>query len=419
MKAGRLLFLCHTLPYPPDSGVAIRSYNILRQLARQYSVTLLCFYRKSPATTPEHLPAQVEVLRRVCDEVEVFPIAEEHSRARLLWNHLRSLLTGRSFVHYTYESPGFAAALARRLKGESYDLIHVDSLDLARYLPTLRGRVVACTHHNVESKLLARRAEAEARPWLRAYLRLQARLVFADERRWLPACDLNLAVSEPDAAIFRELVPGATVAVVPNGVDVEHYRAAPASAGGGLVFVGGTGWFPNRDALGYFAREILPLVRAKWPTLTVTWVGQCSEADKKQYAEAGIEMTGYVDDIRPYVSAARAFVVPLRVGGGTRLKILDAWAMGKAVVSTSIGCEGLAAEHGRNILIGDTPAAFAEAIDRLLTEPAIVTELGAAARQTAERIYSWTVIGEGIAGLYRGLASTGARGTGSGPGSAA
>ncbi len=409
-RAGRLLFLCQTLPFPPDSGVAIRSYNILRQLARQYSITLLCFYRRTPATSPQWLEAQVKVLRETCAEVEVFPILEEYSRPRLLWNHARSLLTQRSFVHYSYESPAFSAALGRQLRGQPFDLIHVDSLDLVGYLPALMGQRIACTHHNVESRLLLRRADAEASSWRGPYFRIQAGLVLSDEKRWVPDCVLNLAVSQPDADTLRELVPGASVEVVPNGVDTQYYSAQPAPANGGLVFVGGTSWFPNRDGLGYFAAEILPLIRRRWPDLKVTWVGQATDAERKQYAEAGIVMTGYVDDIRPYVHQATCFIVPLRVGGGTRLKILDAWAMGMAVVSTSIGCEGLATEDGGNILVRDTPAQFADAIDTLLRDPRKVAQLGRAARQTAERLYSWPVIGKTITDLYQALPRDDSRG---------
>jgi glycosyltransferase involved in cell wall biosynthesis len=161
-----------------------------------------------------------------------------------------------------------------------------------------------------------------------------------------------------------------------------------------LVFVGGYSWYPNRDAMAYFGKTILPLVRRRYPDLSVTWVGRAPDAVKRDFENLyGIRLTGYVDDVRPVVSGAACYVVPLRVGGGTRLKILDAWAMGKAVVSTSIGCEGLDARDGENILIRDTPESFAEAVDAVLKDDDLRTRLERNARATAESVYDWSVIG--------------------------
>jgi glycosyltransferase involved in cell wall biosynthesis len=171
------------------------------------------------------------------------------------------------------------------------------------------------------------------------------------------------------------------------------------------VFVGATSWFPNRDALQYFCDAILPRVRAAGELATVRWVGggPSDEARRHSLHRYGVELTGYVPDVRPYVRDAACYVVPLRVGGGTRLKILDAWAMGKAVVSTSVGCEGLAAEDGRNILIRDDPASFAQAVCAVLQDGPLRRRLGVEGRRTVERLYSWEGIGESMLTLYDGL----------------
>jgi glycosyltransferase involved in cell wall biosynthesis len=160
-----------------------------------------------------------------------------------------------------------------------------------------------------------------------------------------------------------------------------------------LAFVGGTAWYPNRDALDFFATEIKPQLDALGNNPRVKWIGRSSDEERARYATAGIELTGYVPDIRDAVGSAACFIVPLRVGGGTRLKILDAWAMGKPVVSTSIGCSGLEARDGQNIIIRDDPADFAKAIQSVLTDAGLRRRLSVAARQTAESTYSWSVIG--------------------------
>ena len=175
-------------------------------------------------------------------------------------------------------------------------------------------------------------------------------------------------------------------------------------ANDGLVFVGGNTWWPNRDALEYFSESIVPVIRASGLQPRVRWVGRATEEDQQTYRrEHDIELTGYVDDVRPFVRDADCYVTPLRVGGGTRLKILEAWAMGKAVVSTSIGCEGLEAVDGENILIGDTPESFGEAVISVLRDPTLRDRLGRGGRSTVERRYGWDTIGESMVLDYRNL----------------
>jgi len=399
----RLLFLCPLLPYPPDSGAAIRSFHILRLLAQAFDVTALCFSRtKGGAVPQDDLAQRVAALRHV-GEVEAFPVPQEHSVWRLAWDHLRSVGVNRVHTVFTFDSPIVADRIRDQLRTHRFDLIHVDSIALSRYLPLLRNLPVVCTHHNVESELLRRRALVERTPWWRAYVRHQARLMAAEERRWCARCDLNIVVSDADRVMLQQSAPRATCAVVPNGVDIETFRPSPGQDEG-LVFVGESTWFPNRDALQYFCAEILPRMRAAGGLAPIRWVGRASDALRRDYRDRyGVELTGYVADVRPYVRDAACYVVPLRVGGGTRLKILDAWAMGKAVVSTSVGCEGLVAEDGRNILIGDDPDSFARAVCAVLRDAPLRLRLGAEGRRTVERHYSWDGIGESMLPLYRSL----------------
>ncbi len=399
----RLLFLGHTLPYPPDSGVAIRSFHLLRLLARAFDVTALCFSRRKGGAVPQHdLPQRLAALREVAD-VEAFPVPQEHSVWRLTWDHVRSVSLNRAHTVFTFDSPTVADRIRDLLRTRRFDLIHVDSIQLSRYLPLLRGGPVVCGHHNVESLLLERRALAEPTLWRRAYLRHQARLMAREERRCCAGCDLNVVVSDADRVTLQRSVPGATCAVVPNGVDIETFRPNPGRDEG-IVFVGESTWFPNRDGWQYFCHEILPGIRAAAGITPVRWVGRAPDALRRHYRDRyAVELTGYVADVRPYVRDAACYVVPLRVGGGTRLKILDAWAMGKAVVSTSVGCEGLAAEDGRNILIRDDPASFAQAVCAVLRDAPLRLRLGVEGRRTVERRYSWERIGESLLSVYSSL----------------
>jgi glycosyltransferase involved in cell wall biosynthesis len=319
-----------------------------------------------------------------------------------LSDHARSLLTGNAYTIYAYDSPEFAAAVKRVQTERQFVLAHVDTLDLARYLPLLGDIPIACTHHNVESQLLRRRSVTE--PALRRwYLDIQASKLEKLEREWLPRVAVNIAVSEDDARTFRKLSPSARVEVAPNGVDIDYFHPEDGPRDG-FVFVGGTNWFPNRDGLEWFHAEILPELRALGENGTVTWVGRCTPGDKEHFGGPnGVVLTDYVPDVRPYLQAGACVIAPLRVGGGTRLKILDAWASGKAVVSTSRGCEGLRTEHGVNILIADEPRAFAEAMRSVARDPALRDSLGRAARETATRYYSWEGIGRTLCQVYSGI----------------
>jgi polysaccharide biosynthesis protein PslH len=403
----RLLFLCQTLPFPPDEGVNIRTYNIIRLLSRTFDITALCFFRKSARRTINAVRASRAGLQPYAN-VEAFPIPQEHSQARLVLDHLRSVLTGRVYTRFAYASGTYKRHLRELLRNQRFDLVHMDSLDLSGYLPLLDGLPVVCTHHNVESDLLDRRAQVEGSWLMRRYLAHQAKLTRAEELNWTHRVALNIAVSPVDAAVLERMSSNARVEVVPNGVDVEVFQPTEA-ARRGIIFVGAHGWFPNRDGMEYFAKEILPLIRRSIPEVTVTWVGRASDEFRRRFAEEhGITLTGYVDDVRPFVQEGACYVVPLRAGGGTRLKILDAWAMGKAVVSTSVGCEGLAAEDGKNILVRDTSESFARAVVDVLNNDELRSTLERGARATAEARYDWDIIGESLTSLYLDLLDTNA-----------
>jgi glycosyltransferase involved in cell wall biosynthesis len=398
----KLLFLSQTLPFPPDAGVKVRTFNVLRALSRTFDITALCFYRWKPGLLQQDLSAGVEALSEY-GATEAFPIPHEHNRVRLIWDHCRSLCSGKVYTLFTYESSSFRRRLSEVLAREMFDLVHADSLDLASYFPLCGNTPIVCTHHDVQSVLLHRRSRAEQLLPRRRYLALQARFTEAEERRWCPRVAANVTVSHTDAETLRRVAPGMIVHVVPNGVDTEFFQPVEGN-GGGIVFVGGTSWFPNRDALQYFCEEVLPLLRARGVDTPVTVVGRARDTEKAEFTRKyGVTLTGYVPDIRPYLASADCFIAPLRVGGGTRIKILDAWAMGKAVVSTTIGCEGLAAVDSENILVRDTPADFAGAVYSILTEPGLGRDLGRAARKTAEEMYSWNTIGTQMADMYLAL----------------
>ena len=399
----RLLFLAQCLPYPPHSGVAARTFNVLKQLQETYDIDLVAFYRINHQPDRSALDAAREALGRVAAFVaEPTPIPNEHSGLRKLWDHMRSVLSGRVYTYYEYDSRAFAQRLRAVVRARAADLVHLDSLDLHGWLSELPQVPIACTHHDVDAELLRLRARRLDQAVLRHYLELQAGRTERVTRKLCPRFALNVMMSEMDAGRLQALAPGAATLVVPNGTDTEYFRPNGAkSVAGRVVFLGPTYSFPNRDAVEFLLREIWPRIRAADRATSLRLIGRNAAADQARYAaESGVTPLGHVADVRPALSEARCCVVPIRVGSGTRLKILDAWAMGKAVVSTSIGCEGLDAVDGENILIRDTPDAIADGVAQVLGDTQLRTRLERNARRTAMETYSWRIVGARIRSAY-------------------
>jgi len=403
----RILFLSQCLPYPPHSGVASRTFNVLKQLQDDFDVTLLAFSRRNHQVDSGARRAAVQELAKLGITVlAAVPIPNERSKTRRIWDHGRSVVSGRPYTFFEYADGAFGRALRRELSCTKPDLIHFDTLDLYRWLPGLPDVPVTCTHHSIESELLRHRARHIGSPPLRRYLSLQADLIERVERRLPSKFTLNVMMSEVDGRRLEALAPGSSTAVIPNGTDTEFFTPAAddCSVPGRVTFLGPTYMFPNRDAIDYFLSAAWPRIRAADGSASFHLIGKSPDGDRSRYgAEPGVTALGYVPDIRPHMWQARCCVVPLRVGGGTRLKILDAWAMGKAVVSTSIGCEGLDVVDGENILIRDTPGEFADAVLQVLSDVQLRKRLEHGGRATAVDTYSWGAVGKKLCAHYARL----------------
>lgn len=399
-----LLFLSQDLPYPPNGGARIRTFNILKQLSHEYNVTLLSFVRTKERYEARDLEAAKMELSRY-GRVWAVPLPQNTSRTRFVYDHTAPLFNQKVYTRHVFWSRAFERQIVRELGSYEYTLVHCDSIDLAVYFRHIRRTPLVCTHHDVQSLLLKRRAERERPAWKRWYVGVQAKAMEREEATWCPRVDLNVAVSEADRKRLASIAPKAQCAVVENGVDVEYFHPREERAEG-IVFVGGTTWFPNKDALEYFGSEILPSVRRELPEVRVRWVGRAQEEEKHAaWQDYGIEMTGFVDDVRPYVWGGKCVVVPIRVGGGTRVKILDAWAMGRPIVSTGIGCEGLDVEEGRDMEVRNDPEDFARAVVAVLRDEERARRLGAEGRRKAVERYSWDQIGRRMLETYDGVAS--------------
>lgn len=394
----RILFFTARLPYPPREGHQLRSWHLLKALAEEHEVTLLSFLRKDDDAEG------IDAIRDVVADVRTFPIPSEHSRLRLLLALARSLATGAPFVAAKYASPGvreYLADAARR-----YDLVHFDILPLMAHADCVPdGIPVAFNAHNVEHALLDIRARMEKRPLHRLFLRSQHGSLERFEQAACRRADAVLACSEDDLRQLQPMAPATPMKVVANGVDLAENRpaAAPPSRRDQLVFVGQMGWFPNRDGMAWFLREVFPAILHKRPATRLLLVGKSDGLEIPGDVAGNVVATGFVPDLRPSVQESAVYVVPLRAGSGTRLKVLEAMALGKAIVTTRIGSEGIDLEDGVHARFADTPDGFAAAVLELLDDPAAVDRLGHAARRRAEERYGWEAIGAGLRGFYDGV----------------
>jgi glycosyltransferase involved in cell wall biosynthesis len=271
------------------------------------------------------------------------------------------------------------------------DVCVSDFLFAAANVP-LKGRVpVVLFEHNVEYLIWQRLSTLESKPWRRALFELEWRKLRRQERAICRQADLTIAVSNEDRDRLAALAPDARVTSIPTGVDTNYFSPATTpEIPGRLVFTGSMDWQPNEDAVTYFADAILPRIRQAVPTVSFAIVGRCPSARVKALAErAGILVTGTVDDVRPSIAKAAVYVVPLRAGGGTRLKIFEALAMQKPVVSTTVGAEGLALTPGQEFVAADDADTFADEVILLLNDPARRRRLGRAGRDLVETHYSW------------------------------
>ncbi len=374
------------------------------ELQRTFDVSLVAFSRRNHQPNLQARDRAATALNAGLSAVYApTPLVSEWSLKKKAMIHASSVLTQKPYIFFEYGDDRFNTELRNALDDCTPDLIHLDSLDLYRWRAALPDVSTTCTHHSLESELLRLRAAHIGKPLAGFYLRHQANLVEKIERRVCGQFDLNVMTSELDAERLRALVPNARTTAVPNGVDVDFFSPSPTQSeiDGRVVFLGPTYMFPNRDGVEFFLDSIWPLVLKRVPVASFHLLGKNSPADKSLFERhPGVSCQGYVPDVRPHFAAAQVSVVPLRVGGGTRLKILDAWAMGKAVVSTSIGCEGLATVDGRNILIRDDPEDFADAVGQVLSDAELRDRLGREGRATVEEHYAWSVIGSRLSSQY-------------------
>lgn len=375
---------------PVHSGGDIRSYHIARELARQHELTFLSYYDGKPdleyqKALGEHFPGAISVSTGKW---------ESSSLARGV-DYLAHLPSPHPYAVGRFRCPEVRTRLKAWFDERRFDVAICDFLDAAINFPRHLGVPSVLFQHNVESEIWRRHAGTEAHPLKRQMYAVEFRKMLRYERNAARKFHHIIAVSEHDRSLMETWVEGAKITVVPTGVDLREYRPDfdRAPQPGLVVFVGAMDWEPNVDAMEYFCQRIWPQVRTEAPEARLRIVGRNPGERVQKLASNHVEITGRVPSVLDHLREAAVVVVPLRIGGGTRLKIYEAMAAGKAVVSTSVGAEGLDIHPGRDIVLADNPRLFSSAVVTLLHDHNLRQKYEKAAAESAAA-YDWSIIGE-------------------------
>lgn len=395
VKAGKLL--------PVDTGGKIRSYNILRHLARNHAVTLLSYYGGDRDAAYE-----AEIAQHLPGAQTLYTSSPEGALGQSL-DYIWNLSSSAPYAVKKFTAATVQRKVAQWLAENEFDVAVCDFLSASLNFPGRPQIPCVLFQHNVESVLWRRMAQTESHPVRKLSYGIEAAKMLRYERAALGRFNHVIAVSPQDRDEMLKLDSSARITVVPTGVDTEQYRVVPAASADPpiIVFTGSMDWEPNIDAMEYFCQQIWPAVLNAFPNARFQIVGRNPHVRVRRLASASVEITGKVPSIVDYLSAATNVVVPLRIGGGTRLKIFEAMAMGKAVVSTSIGAEGLNVTSGENILIADTAETFGASILRLLQDFRLRRSVEQAAASLAAR-YDWSQIAVQFANVLESCLPTSA-----------
>ena len=401
----KLLFVTEKLPFPLDTGGNVRSWHLLQGLARDHEVTLLA------GTEPDFPPASIEAFRPWCRTVLTTPLPARSAVADV-FTLAGGLGSAMPFLMARRESRALRLLLRRALAADpDYDVVHFNHLDATLYQDELPAGVrCVLDQHNIVTHQVRTTLVGERRAARRWVLARDLPRLAAFERDACSRMDACLVCSDADREALRELGGPADAWVVPNGVDVEYFRPGAPARGGPpqLVFVGTLDYDPCEQGVWHFCREILPLIQAREPSVLFTVVGRNPSARLQQLARSqpAVRLLGRVEDVRPPMRAAHLAVVPLLAGSGTRLKILEAMALGIPVVTTTIGAEGLPLVPGEHAQVADTPASFAAAVLGLLRDEPLRAHLAARGRELVEASFSWGAVQSRLRRAYDAVGSS-------------
>jgi sugar transferase (PEP-CTERM/EpsH1 system associated) len=389
----KILIVTPSLPYPPHWGFGIRVFHIVKNLGLRHEVVLL-------TVAGDDQKDEIAAIRQYCADVRVVP-GPRKSRRRFL--QLISLFNRRSFLQSSLYSDALQAMITENVGREHFDIIQVESSHLGG-LAFNSDSLLILDEHNIEYKLLQRMYRTERSPVRRLFNWSEFTKFQREEQKFWVRADGVIFTSEQERSEFSEMCPDKPAICGPNGVDVDFFKPADIAVDrNSIVMTGLMRYRPNIDAALFMVNEVLPLIRKKKPDVVFSIVGAGPSDEVLQLAGPNVVVTGEVPDVRPYALAAGLLVVPLRMGSGTRLKVLEGLSLAKPMVTTSLGCEGIEVENNKHLLIADDAESFAQAVITVLDDSNLAASLGTAGRALVEAKYSWVTIVDVIEKFYERL----------------
>lgn len=382
----KILFLTHTFPYPPHDGMRSTCYQLIKHISQHHETHLLSLIESEDEK--KYLPE----IARWCKKIDVV----QHSIPRSPWQRLKNILIDSNpFCVVQFYSPHVKSQLEEILRKEKFNLVHFLSVNSSGYLPIVEKIPTLFFPHDSVSMQFFRNVHHENNLLHKIYMFAQWRKMKRFEQTMIPRFSHTVVVSEIDKRWILDICPNASVSVIPGGVDCDYFKPQPDKEDKfpSVLFRGVMNFPPNRDAALFFHSKVLPLILQEVPTLCYYIVGGQPTPEVQNLSDKNhTTVTGFVEDIRPYMAKAVVHICPMQSGSGMKNKILEAWAMEKAVVATSLACDGIYVENEKNVLIADNPKDFAQAVIRLIKDPNLRKNLGKNGREMAIKNYSWQYV---------------------------
>jgi len=400
----RILWISHILPYPPKGGVTQRSYHLIREVAEEHQVFLFALNQKAWLPTVEGVERARREFQQFCKSVEIFDILSDGSKWARYSLAMASLLSKNCYTaNWTY-SKAMHERIRVFLADHQIDVIHCDTIGLAEYVKDITEIPMVLNHHNIESHMMLRRCENETHFLKKIYFFIEGKKLVNYEKKMCPLFNSNLVVSELDKDRLLSFIPNLNVDIIPNGVDVIFFKATNSNIKKhNIVFAARLNAYTNEDAIVWFLKEMWPLLKERVSDVSLTIAGRnpTLRIKKEIGLDPAVKLTGYVDDIKPFIEQAEVYVCPMRDGGGTKLKLLDAMAMGKAIVTTSVGAEGLKLKDGEHVLFANDSSSFVSHIVEIFENSGLRLQLSNKSRDLVTKTYSWEIIGNKLNNTYQ------------------
>lgn len=404
----KILWLSHFVPYPPKGGVLQRGYHLLKQTAKEHEVHLLSFQQDDLMAplfenVEQGLNEAQEHLSTFCESIKILPIPSDKNKYTKYFTALKSL-----FTHYPYNinwllSEEFACELKKLISENDFDFIHFDTISLVPFKKHCKNIPCSLDHHNIESHMLIRRASKESNLLKKAYYMQEGKRLEAYEKKHCPEFSFNFTCSDIDTQRLISLSPTSKTYTIANGVDTEYFNPEPTvTKQNSLLFIGTLSWYPNIEAVLFIANVIWPKIKEKLPDIHIDIIGvnPPQELIELSKQDPRFRVHGFVDDIIPFFKQSKCYVCPIKDGGGTKLKIVDALSMGMAIIADPIACEGIDVTDRSNVYFAQTQDEYVDGIIDILSNDNVRQNLEKNARHLATNQYSYDSIGKNLSDLY-------------------